>query len=117
MSTSSRRLVAQTCAVVAGAVLFFLVFAAVFVGAWPLLLALAGAYAAAGAIVARASTIGPRRAASALALPGAPIVLTLLPGAVVEAGLARALLWPAMLGVAWCLAWLGGILVRGTRRV
>jgi hypothetical protein len=50
MSGPSRRDVAYGLAVVSGAVLFFLIFAAIFVGSWVLVIIVLLAYAGAGAL-------------------------------------------------------------------
>jgi hypothetical protein len=73
-------------AFVSGAALFFLCFAAIFNGSWPLL------------VVPLALT---------LAAPAVPWVLWLFPASVSEAGLLRALLWPGLAAATGGLAWLG----------
>ena len=91
-----------------GAVLFFLVFAAIFNGLWPLLIVFVLCYAAAGALGVRVGGALPANMATALVIAAVPWTLWLFPASVLEAGLLRALLWPGLVAVAWGIAWLGG---------
>ncbi len=91
-----------------GAVLFFLIFAAIFNGSWVLLIFFLLCYAGAGALAVWAAGIAPAPAAVVLTAPAVPWILWLFPASIPEAGLARALLWPALVIVAGCLGWLGG---------
>jgi hypothetical protein len=110
VSASSRATVMYVLALIAGAVLFFLIFGAVFVGAWPLLIVFLLCYAAAGAIGVRKGTVPPGSMALALAAPSVPWVLWLFPASVAEEGLVRALPWPGFAVAIMALAWLGGTL-------
>ena len=78
---------------------FFLCFAAIFNGSWPLLLFFVLCYAAAGALGVQAGRVGAVPLALTLAAPAVPWVLWLFPASIPEAGLLRALLWPGV-GVA-----------------
>jgi hypothetical protein len=93
---------------VGGAVLFFLIFAAIFVGSWALLLVFLFSYAAAGVLGVWVGGATPVSLALVLAAPAMPWVLWVFPGAAAEAGLLRALLWPGLVVVAGALGWLGG---------
>ena len=97
-------------ALVAGATLFFLVFAAVFNGIWSLLVLFVLSYAGAGALGVGVGAVAPGPLAMCLILPAVPWVLWLFPAVLAEAGLLRSLLWPALVLLAWLLAWLGGVL-------
>lgn len=95
-------------ALLGGAVLFFLCFAAIFNGSWPLLLCFLLCYAVAGALGVRAGGVKPVPLAMTLAAPTVPWVLWLFPASIPEAGVLRALLWPGLGLVVAGLAWLGG---------
>lgn len=98
-------------AVIGGGILFFLCFGAIFVGSWGLLALLLACYALAGSAGVRAgATPGPL--ALALVAAAAPWVLWLFPASIPEAGLGRALLWPATVVLMALLAWLGGTVMR-----
>ena len=88
--------------------LFFLSFAAVFVGAWPLLLLFLFGYAVAGAVGARIGGVAPRVLALLLVAPALPWLARLFPASIPEAGLVRALLWPALVVLMGALGWAGG---------
>jgi hypothetical protein len=95
--------------------LFFLCFAAIFNGAWPLLLLFLLCYGAAGALGVWAGRVKAAPLALTLAVPAVPWVLWLFPASIPEAGVLRALLWPG-LGVGMGgLAWLGGTAVARVR--
>jgi hypothetical protein len=108
MVTSSRAVVTYGLGLVGGAALFFLSFAAVFNGVWSLLVLFVLCYAGAGALGVRLGGAAPAPLAVILALPAVPWILWLFPASIPEAGLLRALLWPALLLIMWALAWLGG---------
>ena len=95
-------------ALLAGAVLFFLNFAAVFNGSWALLLLFLLGYAAAGALAVWAGGVAPGPVALVLIAPAVPWVLWLFPASIPEAGVLRALLWPALVVLMGGLGWLGG---------
>ncbi len=95
-------------ALIGGVTLFFLIFAAVFVGAWPLLIVFLLCYTAAGAVGVSRGNVPPRSMAIALAAPSVPWVLWLFPASVAEEGLVRALPWPGFTVAIMALAWLGG---------
>ena len=122
MAPSTRISITCCLALLTGAILFFLIFAAVFNGMFTLLLLFILSYAAAGAVGVRMGGVSPATLALCLILPAVPWVLWLFPAALPEAGLWRSLLWPAIAFVAWVLAWLGGVisarrLSRGTYSV
>ena len=79
-----------------GFVFFFLIFAAIFVGSWWLLLFFLVGYAVAGASGVLAGGVTPVSMAFVLAAPTVPWVLWLFTASVPEAGLLRALLWPTL---------------------
>jgi hypothetical protein len=108
MSAESRAVITYGLGLLAGTVLFFLNFAAIFVGSWALLLCFLLCYAAAGALGVRLGGVTPGAAALILAAPAVPWLLWLFPASVAEAGLPRALLWPGIAGIAGGLGWLGG---------
>ena len=108
MNPSSPASLTYVLALIAGAALFFLIFAAVFVGAWPLLIAFLLCYAAAGAVGVGKGNVPPASMALALAAPSLPWVLWLFPASVAEEGLMRALPWPGFTVATMALAWLGG---------
>ena len=98
----------QTLGVIAGVVLCFLCFAAIFVGSWLMLIFFLLLYAAAGAIAVRFGRAQPRAFALAIAAPSLLLVLWLFPASMMEAGLLRGLLWPALGLLVAALAFLGG---------
>jgi hypothetical protein len=108
MAGLSREVVTYSLALACGAVLFFLSFAAVFNGAWPLLLLFTLCYSGAGALGVRLGGAAPGLLALVLVLPGFPWVMWLFPASIPEAGIPRALLWPGLMLVMGLLAWLGG---------
>ena len=108
----SRAPLAYMSAVVIGAVLFFLCFAAAFNGSWTLLVSFMLCYGLAGAVGVRAGNAAPGPLAVALVAAAFPWMTWLFPASVAEAGLPRALLWPAIVAVMGGLAWLGGALGR-----
>lgn len=93
----------------AGAVLFFVAFAAVFNGLWPVLLLVIGSYSVAGAVAVSATRTRPLFVACALVAPALPWLAWLFPASIPEAGLLRASLWPLAVGIAFLLAWGGGL--------
>jgi hypothetical protein len=95
-------------------VLFFLSFAAIFTGSWPLLLLFLLSYAAVGALAVRLGEVRPAPLALVLAAPALPWVLWLLPASIAEDGVLRALLWPGLATLAGGLGWLGGKIVSPT---
>ena len=115
MISSVRAGSTYVAAFLAGVLLFFMVFAAIFNGSWGLLILFLFGYAGAGALAVWAGGLPPVPTAAVLAAPAVPWVLWLFPASIPEAGLARALLWPALLVVAWCLGWLGGMEVKQAR--
>jgi hypothetical protein len=108
LSSPLRAGLTYTGAVLGGAVLFFLSFAAIFNGSWPLLLFFLLCYAGAGAIGVAVGGVAPAPLAIALSAPAVPWVLWLFPASIPEAGLVRALLWPALAVLMSGLGWLGG---------
>jgi hypothetical protein len=108
VTSSSHGSTTYVLALVGGTVLFFLIFAAVFVGAWPLLIVFLLCYAAAGAVGVSRGNVPPPSLAIALAAPSVPWVLWLFPASVAEEGLVRALPWPGFTVAIMALAWLGG---------
>ncbi len=108
MSSATRTSLTFGAAFLGGAVLFFLCFAAIFNGSWLLLLLFLLGYAVAGALGAWVGNVPPHLFALALSAPAAPWVLWLFPASLPEAGLARALLWPALVVLGGVLGWLGG---------
>jgi hypothetical protein len=109
LSSPARTSLTLVAAFLGGAVLFFLCFAAIFNGSWSLLLLFLLGYAVAGALGAWLGHVPPMLFAAALSAPAAPWVLWLFPASIPEAGLARALLWPALAALGGVLGWLGGI--------
>jgi hypothetical protein len=103
-------------AFVSGAALFFLCFAAIFNGSWPLLLVFLLGYAAAGALGVWAGNVPVVPLALTLAAPAVPWVLWLFPASVSEAGLLRGLLWPGLGAATGGLAWLGASATARWRR-
>jgi hypothetical protein len=115
MIASSRAVLTYCLGLLGGAALFFLSFAAVFNGVWLLLLVFMLCYAGAGALGVRVGGVPPMPLAIILTVPAVPWILWLFPASVPEAGLLRALLWPALVVLMWALAWLGGKLAVPTR--
>ncbi|HET6837194.1 MAG TPA: hypothetical protein VFH24_04065 [Gemmatimonadales bacterium] len=115
MTPQSREGLTYAAALLSGAILFFLCFAAIFNGAWRLLLFFLLCYAAAGALGVWAGRVKAVPLALTLVIPAVPWVLWLFPASIPEAGVLRALLWPG-LGVGMGgLAWLGGYAVARVR--
>jgi hypothetical protein len=108
MLPASRAALTHCVGLIGGAGMFFLVFAAIFTGAWPLLLAFGLCYAGAGAVGVRKGGADPMVFALVLVLPAIPWMFWLFPASVAEDGLVRALWWPATVLIVWALAWLGG---------
>jgi len=108
VSPSLRAGLTYGAAVIGGALLFFLNFAAIFNGSWALLLLFLACYGLAGAVGVRAGGVRPLPLTLALIAPALPWVLWLFPASVPEAGLLRALLWPGLLLLMAALGWLGG---------
>ena len=71
-------------------------------------------YAVAGALAVRVGGVAALPVAVALVAPAIPWVAWLFPASIPEAGILRALLWPALVVIAGGLACLGGHL--GARR-
>jgi hypothetical protein len=93
-----------------GALLFFLVFGAVFAGIWSLVWLSFGLYAVAGALLAWFCRAQAMPIALALIAPGAPWALWLFAATLREADLWRSGLWLAALLAMLMLAWAGGML-------
>ena len=108
MPPASRAALTYCLGLLGGAVMFFLIFAAIFNGAWPLLIAFGLCYAGAGAVGVRKGGVDPIPFALVLVLPALPWILWLFPASVAEDGVLRALWWPAIVLIAWVLSWLGG---------
>jgi hypothetical protein len=108
LRSSARTGLTYGAAFLAGAGLFFLTFAAIFNGSWSLLLFFLVAYVGEGALAVWVGHVAPGSLALALAAPGVPWVLWLFPASIPEAGLGRALLWPALVVLIAVLGWLGG---------
>src|SRR5687768_1710486 len=96
LSSQTRAGLTYGAALLAGAVLFFLNFAAVFNGSWALVLFFLLGYAAAGALTVWAGGVAPGPVALVLIAPAVPWMLWLFPASIPEAGVLRALLWPAL---------------------
>ncbi|MFL5517112.1 MAG: hypothetical protein ACJ8DJ_13195 [Gemmatimonadales bacterium] len=92
----------------AGAGLFFMSFGAIFTGAWTMLGFLLLGYAGVGACAVQVGAVRPGMVALLLAVPAVPWVSWLFPASIPEAGLPRALLWPALVLLMGGLGWLGG---------
>jgi hypothetical protein len=108
MSAQSRASITYGLGLLSGALLFFLIFGAVFVGSWLLLLVVLLGYAVAGALGVRIGGVAPGSMAIALAAPAVPWVLWLFPAAAAEEGLLRALPWPGLALAAAGAGWFGG---------
>jgi hypothetical protein len=108
MTAQSRAAITYGLGLLSGALLFFLIFGAVFVGSWLLLLVVLLGYAATGALGVRIGGVAPRSMALTLAAPAVPWVLWLFPTAAAEEGFLRALPWPGLALVAAGAAWVGG---------
>ncbi len=108
MSSRSRAGPTYGMALLSGAVLFFLSFAAIFNGSWPLLIVFLLGYVAAGALAGWAGEVAPRPLALVLAAPAIPWVVWLFPASIPEAGLVRALWWPGLVITMVALSWAGG---------
>jgi hypothetical protein len=106
--TSARAGLTYAAAMAAGAGLFFLSFGAIFTGSWALLGFFLLGYAAAGACAVRIGGGRPGTVGLLLAVPAVPWVSWLFPASIPEAGLLRALLWPALGLLMGGLGWLGG---------
>jgi hypothetical protein len=107
MSTESRASLTYVAALLSGAVLFFLCFAAIFTGSWPLLCFFLLCYAAAGALGVWVGGVAPAPLALALVVSAVPWVLWLFPASAREDGVLRALMWPGLGAVMAVLAFLG----------
>jgi len=92
----------------AGAGLFFMSFGAIFTGSWTMLGFLLLGYAGVGACAVQVGAVRPGMVALLLAVPAVPWVSWLFPASIPEAGLPRALLWPALVLLMGGLGWLGG---------
>ncbi|HUR93886.1 MAG TPA: hypothetical protein VMY76_04855 [Gemmatimonadales bacterium] len=112
----ARTSVTYVLALVGGAILFFLVFAAAFNGIRSLLILFLLSYAGAGALGVRRGGATPVPLAITLVAPAIPWVTWLFPASVPESGLWRALLWPGMVAIAFGLAWAGGAMSAWRRR-
>lgn len=108
MTAQSRAAITYGLGLLSGALLFFLIFGAVFVSSWLSLLVVLLGYAAAGALGVRTGGVAPRSMALTLAAPAVPWVLWLFPAAAAEEGLLRALPWPGLALVAAGAGWVGG---------
>ncbi len=93
---------------VAGALLFFLAFAAVFNGVWTLLIAFVVSFGPVGAAGVRWGSVSPSRMSAAVMAPAAWWLSWLSPASIAEAGLLRALLWPGLAGAMFGCCWIGG---------
>jgi hypothetical protein len=102
--------------VVAGAVLVFLAFAAVFNGVWPALIAVALSYGVAAAGAVKLGKAPPIVVAGALVCPALPGLIWLVPAAIREVGLLRSLLWPVAVAAIFLIAWFGGALAARVSR-
>ena len=114
MSPQSRAMLTYGVALLTGAILFFLSFAAIFNGSWSMLLVFLLCYVPAGALGVRLGKEAAKLMALTLAVPELPWVLWLFRASIPEAGLLRALLWPGLALAAGGMAWLGGS-ARGPR--
>ena len=108
MSSQTRAGLTYGAALLAGAALFFLNFAAVFNGLWALLLLFLLGYAAAGGLAVWAGRVAAGTVALVLIAPAVPWMLWLFPASILEAGVLRALLWPGLVMLMGGLGWLGG---------
>ena len=108
MRAGARAGLTYGAAFLGGAVLFFLAFAAIFNGSWGMLLLFLLGYAAAGALAVRVGGVAAMPVALTLIAPAAPWMAWLFPASIPEAGVLRALLWLALVGLMGGLAWLGG---------
>lgn len=108
MNSPARAGLTYGAALVCGAVLFFLNFAAIFNGSWPLLIFFLLGYAAAGALGVWAGGVAPTPLALVLTAPALPWMAWLFPASIPEAGVWRALLWPGLVVLMAGLGWLGG---------
>ena len=95
-------------ALLGGAVLFFLNFAAIFNGSWSLLLFFLLGYTAAGALGVGVGGVAPAPLALVLAAPAIPWLVWLFPASIAEAGVVRALWWPGLGLLIGGLGWAGG---------
>ena len=95
-------------ALLGGAVLFFINFAAIFNGSWTFLVFFLLSYMAAGALAVGVGGAAPVPLALVLAAPAIPWVAWLFPASIAEAGVVRALWWPALLLLIAGLGWTGG---------
>ena len=100
---------------IAGAILFFLSFGAVFSGLWPALILFVLCFVPAGALGVAWGRVLPAQMGIALSIPAVPPVLWLFPASLIEAGFLRAALWPGLMVVVFGLGWLGGKIVAVAR--
>ena len=114
MSTGPRAGLTYAAAFVAGGVLFFLCFAAIFNGSWVMLLGILLCYVPAGAFGVRLGHAAPGSLSLVLVAPAVPWVLWLFPASLAETGLWRALLWPGLVLLMGGLGWLGATGARAT---
>ena len=95
-------------ALLGGAVLFFLNFAAIFTGSLPLLVFFLLGYMAARALAAGVGGVAPAPLALVLAAPAIPWLVWLFPASIAEAGVVHALWWPGLVLLIGGLGWVGG---------
>jgi hypothetical protein len=115
MRAQVRSGLAYGMALLAGALLFFLSFAAIFNGSWPLLLCFLLGYAAVGALAVWAGDVTPTPLALVLTAPAIPWVAWLFPASIPESGVVRALAWPVLVLIVGGLGWVGGHAGRAAR--
>ncbi len=115
VEASTRPVLTYSLALIIGAALFFLIFAAAFNGVLSLLILFLLGYAVAGFLGVRKARVSPSPLAASLTLPAVPWILWLFPASIPESGLLRALWWPGLALVAYLLAWLGGFIAVRSR--
>jgi hypothetical protein len=99
---------ALVAGLLAGSVLFFLCFAAIFNGMNRALVVCLGGYLLAGAASQRLAAVRPLSMAAVLSAPAIPWVLLFGYALIEEVGATRAAIWPVGAALAFCLAWVGG---------